>query len=230
MSEAEIEGFRQQSARLLSLMRLYKHGGDAAREKGGRVELEVGHYLESLACCLEDFWCRRVWQPPHEASKNWSTMLGICEYAYKRCTAKEHSPLRGCASLVAASVYYQLATASLEVAREVTGAGADADAATAVRDASGYLADMARHEQASRALLDAHNVARLLPQTWAHCQEAAVPLGDFELRSHPHTKRWPPVAYPVGATSSPLDIANFVRQLCHEFLDRSGLSLQAPKG
>ncbi|KAJ2772218.1 hypothetical protein IWQ56_001088 [Coemansia nantahalensis] len=229
MTEAEVDGIRQQSQRLLALMRQCKHSGDAAREKGGRVEVEVGHYLESLACCLEDFWCRRVWLPPAEIIKNWSTMLGICEYVYKRCSAKDLAPLRGCASLVVAAVHYQLATESLETARGAPAAGQSGGDAAA-RDAAAYLADMSRHEQSYRALLDAHHVARQFPQTWACCQEPAPALGDFELRSHPHTKRWPPAAYPVGATSNPLDIANLVRQLCHEFLDRTGAPLQVPKG
>ncbi|KAJ2704243.1 hypothetical protein H4R19_005259 [Coemansia spiralis] len=231
MTETEIESIRQQSQRLLALMRQFKHSGDAAREKGGRIELEVGHYLESLACCLEDFWCRRVWLPPAESTKNWSTMLGICEHVYKRCSAKDLAPLRGCASLVAAAVHYQLATESLEAVRGATDAQTGGDAAAgAVRDTTAYLAEMSRHEQGSRGLLSAHHVARHFPQTWACCQQTVPALGDFELRSYPHTKRWPPIAYPVGATSNPLDIAGFVRQLCHEFLDRCGVSLQVPKG
>ncbi|PIA12810.1 hypothetical protein COEREDRAFT_17916 [Coemansia reversa NRRL 1564] len=223
MSEAEIERIRRQSTRLLELMRSFKHCGDAEREPGGRARLEIGHYIESLACCLEDFWCRRVYQPLAEVNKNWSTMLGICEYLYKRCSTRELALLRGCAALVVAGVYYQQASASLEIVRRLPDAEA---AAMAAGDAARYLCDMERSEQRSHALLNAYSLAQEFPQTWERCQESAAALGPFELRSHPHTKKWPAVAYPVSATSNPLDIANFVRQVGHEWLDRNGLSLQ----
>ncbi|KAJ2361505.1 hypothetical protein H4S01_005230 [Coemansia sp. RSA 2610] len=217
LSEAEVERIRRQSGRLEVLMREFKHGGDAER-MGGRAELEIGYYLESLACCLEDFWCRRAWQQAGDVRKNWATMLAICEYLGRRCGGAELAAQRGSASLIAAVVHYQLAATAL--AARSTG-----DGGQAARDAAEHLEKMERMEQDSGAVASAHGLARQFPRVWQRCQEAAAGGGRFELRSTPHMRRWPAVAYPVGATSNPLDVANFVRQVNHEWLERSGLSL-----
>ncbi|KAJ2851864.1 hypothetical protein IWW36_000825 [Coemansia brasiliensis] len=227
MSPAEIEKLRRQSTRLESMMRKHKHSGDAERESGGQPELQIGHYLESLACCLEDFWCRRMWQSLAEVHKNWSTMLSICKYLQKRCSTPELAPQLGCAAMITASVYYQLASTALAVVRQSSNIE---HVARAAEDAARHLADMERVEKSTGTLLSAHYLARQFPRTWQRCQESAVSLGEYELRSHSLTKRWPPVAYPVGATTNPLDVANLVRQLNHEWLGRSALSLQTPNG
>ncbi|KAJ2673546.1 hypothetical protein IWW42_002269 [Coemansia sp. RSA 1085] len=227
MSAAEIEKLRRQSARLESMMRKHKHSGDAERESGGQPELQIGHYLESLACCLEDFWCRRMWQSLAEVHKNWSTMLSICKYLQKRCSTPELAPQLGCAAIITASVYYQLASTALAVVRQSSNIE---HVSRAAEDAAKHLADMERVEKSTGALLSAHYLARQFPRTWQRCQENAGTLGEYELRSYSHTKRWPPVAYPVGATTNPLDVANLVRQLNHEWLARSALSLQTPNG
>ncbi|KAJ2121246.1 hypothetical protein IW147_004411 [Coemansia sp. RSA 720] len=224
MTEAEIERLRRQSARLETLMRAFKHGGDAEREPGGRVELMIGYYLESLACCLEDFWGRRVWQAAGEVRKNWSTMLDICRYVYRRCTAPELATQRGCAALIAAAVHYQMASAALDTVRQT--ADAD-DAVRAARDASTHMSEIKQYEQGGM-LAGAACLARQFPRTWQRCQEVPPTLGAFELRSQPNTRRWPAVAYPVGAASNPLDVANLVRQVNCEWLERCGLSLQVP--
>ncbi|KAJ2145679.1 hypothetical protein IW136_000889 [Coemansia sp. RSA 678] len=224
MTEAEIERLRRQSARLETLMRAFKHGGDAEREPGGRVELMIGYYLESLACCLEDFWGRRVWQAAGEVRKNWSTMLDICRYVYRRCTGPELATQRGCAALIAAAVHYQLASTALDTVRQT--ADAD-DAVRAARDASTHMSEIKQYEQGGM-LVGAACLARQFPRTWQRCQEVPAALGTFELRSQPNTRRWPAVAYPVGAVSNPLDVANLVRQVNCEWLERCGLSLQVP--
>ncbi|KAJ2091569.1 hypothetical protein IW138_001797 [Coemansia sp. RSA 986] len=225
MQPSEVEQLRRQSTRLEGFMRSFKRSGDAERDPGGRVELEVGHYLESLSCCLEDFWCRRVVQSPFDMSKNWLTMLGICEYLYKRCDSRDLAALRGCTGLIAACVYYQL----LSVSADMIQGFKDPDRAKqAIADISRYTSEMEKYEQVWRAQLSAHHVSRMFPQTWARCQEITSRLGPFETRSNPYTKKWPPVAYPVGATSNPLDVANFVRQIDHEWLNRLGLTLKMP--
>ncbi|KAJ2158919.1 hypothetical protein GGF46_003424 [Coemansia sp. RSA 552] len=223
MSEGDVDRMRQQSARLEALMRAFKHGGDATREAGGRVEEEVGYYLESLACCLEDFWSRRVWEAASEVGKKWETMVGFCNFVFKRSGSAELAPQRGCAALIAASVHYQLASVALGAVRRATDdAGA---AARAARAAAQHVADMEQAARSGSGLVDAHCLARSFPQTWRRCQESAVNLGAFELRSRPQARAWPPVQYPVGPTSNPLDVANFVRQVGHECLERRGLSL-----
>ncbi|KAJ2511070.1 hypothetical protein GGI11_005244 [Coemansia sp. RSA 2049] len=225
MQTSEIEQLRRQSTRLENFMRSFKRNGDSERDPGGRVELEIGHYLESLSCCLEDFWCRRAFYSPSDVSKNWQTMLGICEYLYKRCDSRELAAFRGCTGLISACVYYQL----LSVSAEITQHGNDPERVKqAVVDISKYTGEMEKYEQGWRTQLSAHHVSRLFPQTWGRCQEIAPRLGPFEIRSSPYTKRWPAVAYPVGATSNPLDVANFVRQIDHEWLSRLGLALKMP--
>ncbi|KAI9504690.1 hypothetical protein BX070DRAFT_251514 [Coemansia spiralis] len=225
MQASEVELLRRQSIRLEEFMRSFKRSGDAERDPGGRIELEVGHYLESLSCCLEDFWCRRALQPPSDVNKNWQTMLGICEYLYRRCDSRELSSLRGCTGLVTACVYYQLASVTIELLQEHKD---PSGARKAAANASKYMREMERYEQGWRALLSAHDMARLFPQTWLRCQESPAQYAQFEIRSHPYTRKWPAVAYPLSSTSNPLDVANFVRQIGHEWLGRLGLSLKMP--
>ncbi|KAJ2592013.1 hypothetical protein H4R99_006548 [Coemansia sp. RSA 1722] len=225
VSSTEIEGLRRQSARLEENMRSFKHIGDAERGSGGKLALEVVYYLESLSCCMEDFWIRRAFAPLADTHKNWVTMLNICTYLYKKCESRDLSVLQGCTATITACVYYQLASIAFDLARGMK----DLDEVSkTIGDASRYLSEMESLEQDSRQLLSAHNIARQLPQTWRRCQDSSARIGPFELRSNPYTKKWPSVAYPVGATSNPLDIANMVRQAGREWLDRAGLSLRMP--
>ncbi|KAJ1819698.1 hypothetical protein LPJ75_001123 [Coemansia sp. RSA 2598] len=226
VSPAEIESLRRQSARLEESMRSFKHIGDAERASGGKLALEMVYYLESLSCCMEDFWIQRVFTPLADTHKNWVTMLNICTYLYKKCESRDLSVLQGCTATITACVYYQLASVAFDLARGMK----DLDEIRkTIGDASRYLGEMESFEQDSRQLLSAHNIAWQLPQMWRRCQESSMRLGPFELRSNPYTKKWPSVAYPVGATSNPLDIANMVRQAGREWLDRAGLSLRMPK-
>ncbi|KAJ2702056.1 hypothetical protein FB645_004434 [Coemansia sp. IMI 203386] len=225
VSSTEIEGLRRQSARLEENMRSFKHIGDAERGSGGKLALEVVYYLESLSCCMEDFWIRRSFAPLADTHKNWVTMLNICTYLYKKCESRDLSVLQGCTATITACVYYQLASIAFDLARGMK----DLDEVSkTIGDASRYLSEMESLEQDSRQLLSAHNIARQLPQMWRRCQDSSARIGPFELRSNPYTKKWPSVAYPVGATSNPLDIANMVRQAGREWLDRAGLSLRMP--
>ncbi|KAJ2852205.1 hypothetical protein GGI22_005200 [Coemansia erecta] len=225
LQASEVEQLRRQSSRLENFMRSFKRSGDAERDPGGRIELEVGHYLESLSCCLEDFWCRRAIQSPLDVSKNWLTMLGICKYLYKRCDNRDLAPLRGCTGLIAACVYYQLLSVSTEMIQDLK----EPDRAKQlIADIAQYTKEMETYEQVWRAQLSAHHVSRMFPQTWSRCQEMAPRLGPLETRSNPYMKKWAPVAYPVGATSNPLDVANFVRQIDHEWLSHLGLVLKMP--
>ncbi|KAJ2889018.1 hypothetical protein FB639_000218 [Coemansia asiatica] len=226
VSSAEIEGLRRLSARLEESMRSFKHIGDAERGSGGKLALEVVYYLESLSCCMEDFWIRRAFTSLADTHKNWVTMLNICTYLYKKCESRDLSVLQGCTASISACVYYQLASVAFDLARGMR----DLDEISkTIGDASRYLSEMESFENYSRQLLSAHNIAWQLPQMWRRCQESSARLGPFELRSNPYTKKWPSVAYPVGATSNPLDIANMVRQAGREWLDRAGLTLRMPK-
>ncbi|KAJ2006411.1 hypothetical protein GGI04_001896 [Coemansia thaxteri] len=226
ISSSEIEQLKRLSARLENYMRSFKHSGDAEREPKGRLELEVGYYLESLACCLEDFWCRRAFQPLLEAKKKWSTMLDICEYLHRRCSTRDLSPLCGCATLITACVYYQLSSTALEIGKGTREYG---ELSKITCEVARYQSEMEKNEQSSRQLLSAHEISRLFPMTWKRCQLSPSAHAKYEPRSQPLASKWPAVAYPLSATSNPMDVANFVRQLGHEWLDRSGLALKAPK-
>ncbi|KAJ1653280.1 hypothetical protein GGF38_005172, partial [Coemansia sp. RSA 25] len=114
---SEVEQLRRLSARLEAYMRSFKHSGDAEHAPRGKKELELAYYLESLACCLEDFWCRSAFNPPAEMRKKWPTMLGMCQHLHRECNTRELSPLRGCAALITACVHYRLSSAALEMAQ-----------------------------------------------------------------------------------------------------------------
>ncbi|KAJ2883158.1 hypothetical protein H4R27_002959 [Coemansia aciculifera] len=223
----DIEQLKRQSARLEGFMRSFKHSGDAENSPKGRKELEIGYYLESLACCLEDFWCRSAFSAPSEMKKRWSTMLELCGHIRRTCNTRELSPIRGCAALITASVYYQLSSTTLEI---VQGSRESSEPNNLASNVAKLLADMGKYEQSSRQLLSAYEVSRQFPQTWKRCVAVHSAHSTYEPRSYPMASKWPSVAYPVGATSNPMDVANFARQLGSEWLERSGLALKAPKG
>ncbi|KAJ2462707.1 hypothetical protein GGI03_004303 [Coemansia sp. RSA 2337] len=218
----DTEQLKRQSARLEGFMRSFKHSGDAENSPKGRKELEVGYYLESLACCLEDFWCRSAFSTPSDMKKRWSTMLELCGHIRQTCNTRELSPIRGCAALITASVYYQLSSTTLEMAQ---GSRESSESSNVAK----LLADMGKYEQSSRQLLSSYEVSRQFPQTWNRCVAVHSAHSTYEPRSYPMASKWPSVAYPIGATSNPMDVANFVRQLGGEWLERSGLALKAPK-
>ncbi|KAJ2746618.1 hypothetical protein GGI20_001198 [Coemansia sp. BCRC 34301] len=221
MQPAEMEQLKRLSARLEGYMRSFKHSGDAEHESRGRKELELGYYLESLACCLEDFWCRSAFNSAEDMKKRWPTMLHMCRHLHGDCKTRELAPIRGCAALIISCVCYRLSSATLEVAQE---------SSTLTGDVAKHLSDMEKYEQNHRQLLSALELSRQFPQTWKRCQGSTASQAVYEPRSSPMASKWPLVAYPVGATSNPMDIANFVRQLGDEWLERSGLALVNSNG
>ncbi|KAJ1937915.1 hypothetical protein GGF37_005014 [Kickxella alabastrina] len=223
LSTSQIDSLRKQSRQLEDSMRLLKHIGDAERTVGGKVALEVVYYLEALTCGMEDFWIRRAFTSSADTLKNLLTMRNICEYVYKKCDSQNFLIIRGCAAMISACVYYQLTSISFELAREAQ----DADGVSkAVGDASQYFSEMDAYDQWSCRLLGAATISQQLPQLWQRCQESSGRLGAFEVRSDLYTENWPSVAYPVGASSNPLDVASFVRQVGREWLGRAGLALR----
>ncbi|KAJ2075257.1 hypothetical protein GGI09_008642 [Coemansia sp. S100] len=154
--------------------------------------------------------------------KRWSTMLELCGHIRQTCNTRELSPIRGCAALITASVYYQLSSTTLEMAQ---GSRESSESSNVAK----LLADMGKYEQSSRQLLSSYEVSRQFPQTWNRCVAVHSAHSTYEPRSYPMASKWPSVAYPIGATSNPMDVANFVRQLGGEWLERSGLALKAPK-
>ncbi|KAJ1856756.1 hypothetical protein LPJ73_002138, partial [Coemansia sp. RSA 2703] len=230
VSEGELEALRRSSSRLGESMRSFKHIGDAERESGSTAALEIVSYLESMSCCLEDFWIRGAFNTAGDMHKNWHTMLNICSYLEAKCDRGEFTLLRGCAMLVSGSVHYQLATLELELAQQQQPQG-EAAAAAVQRLAAAAARRLEQVEQlqhTAQGMVSARRLARQLPQMWQRCQESGASLGRYEVRSTPHTTSWPAVAYPVGAMSNPLDVANFVRQAGREWLSQKGLALRMP--
>ncbi|KAJ2367800.1 hypothetical protein IW150_005578, partial [Coemansia sp. RSA 2607] len=230
VSEGELEALRRSSSRLGESMRSFKHIGDAERESGSTAALEIVSYLESMSCCLEDFWIRGAFNTAGDMHKNWHTMLNICSYLEAKCDRSEFTLLRGCAMLVSGSVHYQLATLELELAQQQQPQG-EAAAAAVQRLAAAAARRLEQVEQlqhTAQGMVSARRLARQLPQMWQRCQESGASLGRYEVRSTPHTTSWPAVAYPVGAMSNPLDVANFVRQAGREWLSQKGLALRMP--
>ncbi|KAJ2890095.1 hypothetical protein GGI21_006303, partial [Coemansia aciculifera] len=210
-------------------MRLFKRSGDAEHEPPGKKELELGYYLESLACCLEDFWSRKAFSSADEMKKKWPTMLGMCKHLYRESSTPKQSALRGCAALIISCVSYRISLAGLEAAGQEPGAAAAA-AAGLGSDVARALADMEKYEQSYRQALSAFELSQQFPKTWVRCQgSSATAAATYEPRSHPVASKWPSVAYPVGATSNPMDVANFVRQVGCEWLEHSKLSLKVTK-
>ncbi|KAJ2700471.1 hypothetical protein H4218_001991 [Coemansia sp. IMI 209128] len=222
----DIEHLKRHSNRLEGYTRSFKYSGDAEHNSNGRQELEIGYYLESLACCMEDLSYRSAFSPPSEMKTRWSSMLKLCNHVRRSCTTRELSSIRGCAALIAASVQYQLSSLALVIAQ---GSRESSDAGSLASDVTKLLADLGKYEQSSQQLLSAYEVSQQFPQTWKRCLSIHSPPSAHEPRSSPLASKWPSVAYPVGATSNPMDVANFVRQIGSEWLEQSGLALKAPK-
>ncbi|KAJ2490091.1 hypothetical protein IWW37_003440 [Coemansia sp. RSA 2050] len=222
----DIEQLKRHSARLEGYTRSFKHSGDAESGSNGRQELEIGYYLESLTCCMEDLWCRSAFSSPSEMKTRWSTLLKLCNHIRRSYNTRDLSAIRGCAALIAASVHYQLSTLTIEIAQ---GLRESSDTSSMAGDVAKSLADLGRYEQSSHQLLSAYEVSRQFPQTWKRCLSVHTPSPAYEPRSSSLASKWPSVAYPVGATSNPMDVANFVRQLGSEWLEQCGLTLKAPK-
>lgn len=223
------EHLRKRATRLCELMKTFKYGGDSKLESKSNRGLAIVYYLESLACCLEEFWCRSAFASLEEMSKRWHSMLEICEYLRKRCTAKDLSSLRGCASLVNACVCYQLGTTGLKLFQSSTSTSTDLlGVQKQVEETVKYMEKMGKYESSSRSMLNARTLYKHFPHTWRRCQETPASYGVYEQRSTPFTQKWPDLVYPVGATSNPMDIANFIRQIGREWLDQNGLAMKLP--
>ncbi|KAJ2719761.1 hypothetical protein GGI07_005014 [Coemansia sp. Benny D115] len=219
LSAGEIERLKRRSGFLEENIRSFKHMGDAERETGGKTALEVVYYTESLVCCTESFFMMWPFTPLVEMHKNWQTMRNVCDYVYKKCVNNGSSfgIIQGCVAMTLACMNYQLSLVSLE--------------ADGLGNVAQYISDMAAYETEARRRLSPYNLATQLPQLWRRCQEnTSRVLGQFERRSEPYTRDWSsvPTVYPLGATSSPLDVANFVRQASREWLSQAGLELRMP--
>ncbi|ORX71993.1 hypothetical protein DL89DRAFT_265676 [Linderina pennispora] len=172
----------------------------------------VGYYIESLVCCVESFWSMSAISDLKMKSDQWNSIMQIYRFP-------------GLAALIMACAYHQLSINSNHLATVLDD---DAGMKRAVADTRKYFLEMNKWENMSRQMLTAEVLSREFPRTWNNCLLPISNLDQFELRSRPNTEFWPAVAYPVGPTSNPLDIANFARQVNREWLESQGLSLRMP--
>ncbi|KAJ1958370.1 hypothetical protein EC988_000344 [Linderina pennispora] len=214
---------RRQGEWLRELMRKFKRSGD--KLKGTNNPQCVGYYIESLVCCVESFWSMSAISDLKMKSDQWNSIMQINRFVFKESRDKHMNSIAGLAALIMACAYHQLSVNSNHLATVLDD---DAGMKRAVADTRKYFLEMSKWENMSRQMLTAEVLSREFPRTWNNCLLPISNLDQFELRSRPNTEFWPAVAYPVGPTSNPLDIANFARQVNREWLESQGLSLRMP--